>query len=76
LLYNSIVMKVYIALRTSLMGMLFTARLALAQNKIIVFQSDFGLKDGALPAMKGVALEVSNDLKCYDLTHQITAYNI
>ena len=42
----------------------------------IVFQSDFGLKDGAVSAMKGVALEVDPDLKLYDLTHDIPAYNI
>ena len=47
-----------------------------AQNKIIVFQSDFGLKDGAVSAMKGVASGVSHDLKLYDLTHEIPAYNI
>ena len=48
----------------------------LAQNKIVVFQSDFGLKDGAVSAMKGVAMGVSPDLKLYDLTHEIPAYNI
>lgn len=42
----------------------------------IVFQSDFGLKDGAVSAMKGVAIEVDRDLKLYDLTHEIPAYNI
>ena len=47
-----------------------------AQNKIVVFQSDFGLKDGAVSAMKGVAAGVSADLKLYDLTHEIPAYNI
>lgn len=47
-----------------------------AQNKIIVFQSDFGLNDGAVSAMKGVASGVSPDLKLYDLTHEIPAYNI
>ncbi|MEO6330076.1 MAG: S-adenosyl-l-methionine hydroxide adenosyltransferase family protein [Ginsengibacter sp.] len=47
-----------------------------AQNKIVVFQSDFGLKDGAVSAMKGVALGVSPELKLYDLTHEIPAYNI
>src|SRR6476659_5541678 len=50
--------------------------IATAQNKIVVFQSDFGLKDGAVSAMKGVALGVSPDLKLYDLTHEIPAYNI
>jgi S-adenosylmethionine hydrolase len=49
---------------------------SLAQNKIIVYQSDFGLKDGAVSAMKGVALGVSPDLKLYDLTHEIPNYNI
>lgn len=49
---------------------------AFAQNKILVFQSDFGLKDGAVSAMKGVAMGVSTDLKLFDLTHEIPAYNI
>jgi S-adenosylmethionine hydrolase len=47
-----------------------------AQNKIVVFQSDFGLKDGAVSAMKGVAMGVSTDLKLFDLTHEIPPYNI
>ncbi|WP_203234963.1 SAM hydrolase/SAM-dependent halogenase family protein [Mucilaginibacter terrigena] len=47
-----------------------------AQNKIVVYQSDFGLKDGAVSEMKGVAIGVSPDLKLYDLTHEIPAYNI
>src|SRR6267142_5877806 len=46
------------------------------QIKIVVFQSDFGLKDGAVSAMKGVAMGVSTDLKLFDLTHEIPAYNI
>ncbi|MEP7255367.1 MAG: S-adenosyl-l-methionine hydroxide adenosyltransferase family protein [Ferruginibacter sp.] len=48
----------------------------LAQNKIVVFQSDFGLKDGAVSAMKGVAMGVDTSLKLFDLTHEIPAYNI
>ena len=47
-----------------------------AQNKVIVFQSDFGLKDGAVSAMKGVAMTVDSSLKLFDLTHEIPAYNI
>ena len=47
-----------------------------AQNKIVVFQTDFGLKDGAVSAMKGVAMGVSQDLKLFDLTHEIPPYNI
>jgi hypothetical protein len=48
----------------------------IAQNKIVVFQSDFGLKDGAVSAMKGVAMGVDSSLKLFDLTHEIPAYNI
>ena len=58
-----------------LVSCLATIALA-AQNKIVVFQSDFGLKDGAVSAMKGVAIGVSNELKLFDLTHEIPAYNI
>ena len=47
-----------------------------AQNKIVVFQSDFGLKDGAVSEMKGVAMGVSTELKLFDLTHEIPAYDI
>ncbi|WP_434361259.1 S-adenosyl-l-methionine hydroxide adenosyltransferase family protein [Parasalinivibrio latis] len=43
---------------------------------IVVFQSDFGLKDGAVSAMQGVAMGVSTDLKLFDLTHEIPAFNI
>ncbi len=56
--------------------MLFCYVYANAQNKILVFQSDFGLKDGAVSAMKGVASGVSPELKMYDVTHEIPAYNI
>ncbi len=44
--------------------------------EIVVYQSDFGLKDGAVSAMHGVALGVDDDLKVYNLTHEIPAYNI
>lgn len=47
-----------------------------AQSGALVFQSDFGLKDGAVGAMKGVAYGVSKDLDIFDITHEIPAYNI
>lgn len=47
-----------------------------AQPKTIVFQTDFGLKDGAVSAMKGVAMGVNPTLRLFDLTHEIPAYNI
>ncbi|PKK37695.1 hypothetical protein BWI96_04295 [Siphonobacter sp. SORGH_AS_0500] len=60
----------------SLIVILGLANLGIAQQKIVVFQSDFGLKDGAVSAMKGVAMGVSQELKLFDLTHEIPAYNI
>ena len=57
-------------------GMLLVAQLGRAQNKIVVYQSDFGLRDGAVSEMKGVAMGVSPELKLFDLTHEIPAYNI
>lgn len=49
---------------------------AVAQSRALVFQSDFGLKDGAVSAMKGVAYSVSGDVQLFDLTHEIPPYNI
>lgn len=46
------------------------------QKPAVVFQSDFGQKDGAVSVMKGVAHGVDADLPLYDLTHEIPAYNI
>lgn len=45
-------------------------------NNILVLQSDFGLSDGAVAAMIGVAHEVDMGLKIYNLTHNIEPYNL
>ena len=42
----------------------------------LVLQSDFGEKDGAVAAMRGVAISVSAATPLYDLTHEIPPYNI
>ena len=42
----------------------------------LVFQSDFGLGDGAVCAMYGVAESVDPALRLFDLTHDIEPYNI
>lgn len=42
----------------------------------LVFQSDFGLGDGAVSAMHGVSFMVNPDLTIDDLTHEIEPYNI
>lgn len=44
-------------------------------NKL-VFQSDFGLVDGAVSAMKGISYGVCPDLVISDLTHDIPAFNV
>ena len=41
----------------------------------LVFQSDFGLADGAVAAMYGVALSVDPDLRIYNLTHDIPPFD-
>lgn len=45
-------------------------------NKFLVFQSDFGLVDGAVSAMEGVSYNVSPDLNIRHLTHEIPQFNI
>ena len=42
----------------------------------LVFQTDFGLVDGAVSAMYGVAYSVEPALRIHDLTHDITPYNV
>jgi len=46
------------------------------RNSPIVLMTDFGTKDGAVAAMKGVALNLAPNLTIHDLTHEIPAYNI
>ena len=45
-------------------------------NNFLVFQSDFGLGDGAVSAMEGVAFGVSPKLNIRHLTHEITPFNV
>lgn len=44
--------------------------------KYLVLQSDFGLNDGAVAAMHGVAYTVAPDITISDLTHGIPPYDI
>jgi len=45
-------------------------------KNLLVFQSDFGLDDGAVSAMYGVAKNVAMDLEIYNLTHGITPFQV
>lgn len=42
----------------------------------IVFQSDFGLSDGAVAAMHGVGYTQNSNLQIFDLTHDIPQFDI
>ena len=44
-------------------------------NRIVVFQSDFGLLEGTAAQMYGVALGIDPDLKLVDLSHYIDRFN-
>ena len=68
-------MAVALLLAVGLAGMPGSARSA-ETNGIVVYQTDFGLKDGAVSAMKGVAVGVDPALRLDDLTHEIPAFNI
>jgi S-adenosylmethionine hydrolase len=48
---------------------------ALAEG-VLVLQTDFGTKDGAVAAMKGVAVGVSPRLVIHDLSHENTPFDI
>lgn len=45
-------------------------------NNHLILQTDFGISDGAVSAMYGVAISVEPSLKIFDLTHDIPQYNI
>lgn len=45
-------------------------------SNALVFQSDFGLKENAVAAMKGVAFGVDPELKMFDVSHNITPFDI
>ncbi len=45
-------------------------------NNLLVFQTDFGLEDGAISAMEGVVFSVDFNINVRHLTHNIPPYNI
>jgi len=47
-----------------------------APRRAVVYQTDFGLADGAVSAMKGVARGVDPGLALEDLTHEIPPFDI
>lgn len=56
---------------------LLCATLGLARaESALVIQTDFGTKDGAVAAMKGVAIGVSPKLAIFDLSHENTPFDV
>jgi S-adenosylmethionine hydrolase len=49
---------------------------ALLGESALVIQTDFGTKDGAVAAMKGVAVGVDSRLAIYDLSHENTPFDV
>lgn len=47
-----------------------------AAQRALLLQTDFGLAEGSIAEMKGVAFSVSRDLRVFDLTHLIPPYDI
>jgi S-adenosylmethionine hydrolase len=47
-----------------------------AAPRALVIQTDFGTKDGAVAAMKGIAFGVAPALPIFDLSHENTPYDI
>lgn len=56
--------------------LLVAASALAAPPAALVFMTDFGVKDGAVSAMKGVAFGVDPGVHSYDLTHEIPPYSI
>lgn len=50
--------------------------LPLAARAVLVLQTDFGTKDGAVAEMKGIAVGVDPALVIHDLSHENTPFNI
>jgi S-adenosylmethionine hydrolase len=57
------------------LSLLIAVALARAQHALVI-QTDFGTKDGAVAAMKGIAFGVSPKLPIFDLSQENTPYDI
>jgi S-adenosylmethionine hydrolase len=56
--------------------LLFLVACTGSQAAFVVIQTDFGVKDGAVSAVKGVMYSVDENLHIADLTHEIPMFNI
>lgn len=63
------------SLKNALFAVILLAGFAHAKSPLVLM-TDFGLKDGAVSAMRGVAYGVDPTLTVSDLTHEIPEYDI
>ena len=63
-------------MRYAILVLAFGLAFPASAQQPLVLQSDFGLKDGAVAAMRGVAATVSPGIPIHDLTHEIPTFNI
>ena len=63
-------------LRTLLACLVLGLAFARGAEHALVLQTDFGTKDGAVAAMRGVAVGVSPKLAIFDLSHDNTPFDI
>ncbi len=71
-------MRTSIALAAALLGCATAASVAptFAAERALVLQTDFGLKDGAVAAMRGIAVGVNPRILLHDLSHENTPFDI
>ena len=72
---RSLVLFILVALGTAATAQTGAAAPA-APRPIIVFMTDFGTVDDAVPICKGVMLGIAPNARIIDLTHQVTPFNI
>ena len=60
----------------AVIGIILGALAASAAEHALVLHTDFGLKDGAVGSMRGVAAGVSLRIPIHDLSHENTPFNI
>src|SRR5437588_2404730 len=65
-----------LAVIVALAAVPLTAQQPAPQRPIIVFMTDFGTQDDAVPLCKGVMLGIAPEVRIIDLSHQVTPFSI
>lgn len=62
--------------RATIFLLLLVSVTSLRAESALVLQTDFGTKDGAVAAMKGIAVGVSPAIRIFDLSHENTPFSV